>query len=145
MITAAKMRQLVRQQRDLLAAIAQVPLPRRRHHPATLVFQALRIAVNEEYAELDAGLEAAVELLAPGGRLAVLSYHSGEDRLVKNRFRDAAEPAPVPAGFPAEPPPAGFRTSWRGARRPSTAEVAANPRASAARLRALERAGADHA
>ena len=73
----------LRTTRDLLDAVATLPRPRRRHHPATLIFQALRLAVNEELTDLECALEGALELLAPGGRLVVLSYHSGEDRRVK--------------------------------------------------------------
>ncbi len=125
---------------DLLAALAGVRLPPRRHHPATLVFQALRIAVNDELGELDAGLEAAVDVLAPGGRLAVLSYHSGEDRRVKNFLRQEARGCICPPDLPV----CGCgRTSRleilaRGERADAT-EVSQNPRARSARLRGGER------
>ena len=81
-------------------------------------------------------------MLAPGGRLAVLSYHSLEDRIVKQRFTGWTSRPPVPrglpvTGIPGEPPPA--RLVTRGAARPSPAEIAANPRAESARFRVLER------
>jgi len=127
-----------------LAAIVSdaVPAPaRRRGHPARRVFQALRIAVNDELTLLEAGLDAALGLLAPRGVCAVISYHSGEDRLVKERFALAARGGCVcPPGLPcvcgAVPT---HRLLTRGARRPSAAEVASNPRAESARLRAVER------
>ena len=112
-------------------------------HPAKRVFQAVRIAVNDELAILPDTLDTAVDLLAPGGRCVVLSYHSGEDRIVKDRFRVAATggctcPPRLPCVCGAQPR---VRLLTRGARTPSAAEVAANPRAGSARLRAVERLG----
>ncbi len=109
-------------------------------HPAKRTFQALRIAVNSELVSLSAVLPAALDALAPGGRMAVLAYHSGEDRLVKRAFA-AATSDRVPAGVPAVPAgyAARFRLLTRGAERPGDQEVAANPRAASARLRAVER------
>ena len=125
---------------DLLGALAGVRLPRRRHHPATLVFQALRMAVNDELAELDAGLEAALDLLAPGGRLAVLSYHSGEDRHVKGFLAREAKGCICPPDLPV----CGCGRSSRlkilaRGEQASETEVRANPRARSARLRGAER------
>ena len=110
-------------------------------HPARRVFQAVRIAVNDELAILPGSLDAAIDRLAPGGRCVVLSYHSGEDRIVKDRFRHAATGGCVcPPGMPcvcgATP---SVRLLTRGARRPSPGEVAANRRAESARLRVVER------
>jgi 16S rRNA (cytosine1402-N4)-methyltransferase len=121
---------------QLVAALEGVRLPRRRHHPATLVFQALRIAVNDELAELDQGLDSALEVLAPGGRLAVLSYHSGEDRRVKEflarESRGCICPPQLPVcGCGRQPR---MRLLGRG-RGPSAAETRRNPRARSARLR----------
>jgi 16S rRNA (cytosine1402-N4)-methyltransferase len=98
----------------------------RRHDAATRTFQALRIAVNEEYEHIERGLGAALDVVAPNGRVVVLSFHSGEDRLVKNAFRDAAK-----AGRGA------VRT--KKPQRPSEGEVRENPRARPAKLRAFER------
>lgn len=111
-------------------------------HPARRTFQAIRIEVNGELEHLHAGLDAAFSVLAPGGRLAVLSYHSLEDRIVKERFMAWSSRPPVPrglpvTGIPGEPPPA--RLVTRGAARPTEAEIAANPRAESARFRVLER------
>ena len=107
-----------------------VPAAARRHagHPARKTFQAIRIEINDELAMLEGALTQALDLLAPQGRCAVLSYHSGEDRIVKHVFRDAAGEAPRPR--PDLPPPPGHEASvsllWRGARRPSDAEVERN-------------------
>jgi len=114
---------------------------RRRGHPARRVFQALRIAVNEELEVLPVALDAALARLAPRGRCIVLSYHSGEDRLVKERFVAAATggctcPPGLPCVCGAEP---SARLLNRGARRPSPEERLANHRAESARLRAVER------
>ena len=122
-----------------------VPAAARRHagHPARKTFQAIRIEINDELAMLEGALTQALDLLAPQGRCAVLSYHSGEDRIVKHVFRDAAGEAPRPR--PDLPPPPGHEASvsllWRGARRPSDAEVERNPRAEAARFRGREARG----
>ena len=109
-------------------------------HPAKRTFQALRIAVNDELVALAGLLPAAIDALAPGGRLAVLAYHSGEDRLVKNALRDAATDR-APRGLPAVPPELRARLVLltRGAERPGDDEVRNNPRAASARLRAAER------
>ena len=117
---------------------------RRRIHPATRVFQALRIAVNEELDALQDGLAAAVDLLRPGGRLVVLSYHSLEDRIVK-RFMAAERrgctcPPELPVCVCGRNPR--LRLVTRPSLTPSADEVAANPRARSARLRAAERLAA---
>jgi 16S rRNA (cytosine1402-N4)-methyltransferase len=116
-------------------------------HPATRSFQALRIYVNDELGELDRALLAAERLLAPRGRLAVVSFHSLEDRKVKNFFRQrsgriAVESRHAPSAardVPERAPEATLVPLYRRARRPSSTEVAANPRARSARLRAAER------
>ncbi|MFT4225243.1 16S rRNA (cytosine(1402)-N(4))-methyltransferase RsmH [Micropruina sp.] len=109
-------------------------------HPAKRTFQALRIAVNDELTALAGLLPAAIDALAPGGRLAVLAYHSGEDRLVKNALREAATDR-APRGLPEVPAALRARLVLltRGAERPDTDEVQVNPRAASARLRAAER------
>jgi 16S rRNA (cytosine1402-N4)-methyltransferase len=120
-----------------------IPAATRRHggHPARRVFQALRVEVNGELRILPGALDAALAMLEVGGRCAVLSYHSGEDRIVKERFVDAVTGGCVcPPGLPcvcgAEPE---FRLVRRGSRKPSADEVAANRRAESARLRCVER------
>ncbi len=111
-------------------------------HPAKRTFQALRIEVNDELTILADAIDQAVELLVSGGRCAVLSYHSGEDRIVKDRFRDLTERETAPPGFPVEVgPEPGYRPATRGAVRPPTEEIERNPRARSARLRAVERLG----
>jgi 16S rRNA (cytosine1402-N4)-methyltransferase len=122
---------------------AAIPAAARRTggHPARRAFQGLRIAVNDELEVLPVALEAVLERLAPGGRCVVLSYHSGEDRLVKRRFQRAATggctcPPGLPCQCGATPT---VRLLMRGARKPSPAELEANPRSASARLRAVER------
>jgi 16S rRNA (cytosine1402-N4)-methyltransferase len=112
-------------------------------HPAKRVFQALRIAVNDELGELEAALPAAFDMLRPGGRLAVISFHSLEDRLVKRFLREKERGCTCPPDFPVcvcgkEPE---LRPLGRKAVRPSSREVAANPRAASARQRAAVRTG----
>ena len=114
-------------------------------HPAKRVFQALRIAVNDELGSLEAALPAALEMLRPGGRLAVISFHSLEDRAVKQFLREKERGCTCPPDFPVcicghEPE---LRAVQRRPVRAGEAEVAANPRAASARLRAAVKAGAD--
>jgi 16S rRNA (cytosine1402-N4)-methyltransferase len=123
--------------RDAIPAAAR----RTGGHPARRVFQAIRIAVNEELDILPGALDAALDALTPGGRCVVISYHSGEDRIAKERFRlGATGGCQCPPGLPcvcgALPT---LRLLTRGALRPSPSEVAANRRAESARLRAAER------
>jgi 16S rRNA (cytosine1402-N4)-methyltransferase len=128
-----------------LAEIVRLAIPaaarQRGGHPAKRVFQALRIAVNEELEVLGPAVDDAMEALAPGGRCVVLSYHSGEDRLVKQRFAAAAAgwcTCPAEFGCVCGAVPA-VRVLTRGARLPSAQEIAGNPRSSSARLRVAER------
>jgi 16S rRNA (cytosine1402-N4)-methyltransferase len=131
---------------EQLAALVErsVPAPRaRRIHPATRVFQALRIAVNDELGALEAGLAASLVLLRPGGRLVVLSYHSLEDRIVK-RFIAAEQrgcvcPPRVPICVCGRRPR--LRSLGRS-RTPRAAEIQSNPRSRSARLRGAERVAA---
>jgi 16S rRNA (cytosine1402-N4)-methyltransferase len=120
-----------------------IPAPARRTggHPAKRTFQAIRIAVNAELDILPGAIDSAIDVLAPGGRCAVLSYHSGEDRIVKARLRHAAT-----GGWKGPshlPPPSDVHPTVRllkaGAWTPSRAESTDNPRASSARLRAAEK------
>jgi 16S rRNA (cytosine1402-N4)-methyltransferase len=123
-----------------------IPAATRRHggHPARRVFQAIRIEVNGELDALSGALTAALGLLVPGGRLVVISYHSGEDRIVKAAFTTAASGGCVcPPGMPcvcgAVPL---HRLVFRGSRTPSADEVSDNRRAESARLRVIERSSA---
>jgi len=117
--------------------------PRKPVHPATRSFQALRIAVNDELGQLRAGLSAAERLLAPRGRLCVVSFHSLEDRIVKTFLRERCGQTPhasrhlPPAARPGYAPT--FELLFSRARKPGAAELAANPRARSARLRAAIR------
>jgi 16S rRNA (cytosine1402-N4)-methyltransferase len=109
-------------------------------HPATRTFQALRIAVNDELAILPGAIDDAIAALAPQGRCVVLAYHSGEDKIVKDRFNEAVTggctcPPGLPCVCGAEPK---VKLVFRGARKPSAEEIARNHRAESARLRACE-------
>jgi 16S rRNA (cytosine1402-N4)-methyltransferase len=125
---------------------AAVPAPRRfgDGHPARRVFQALRIAVNDELGSLERALPAAVEMLRPDGRLAVISFHSLEDRIVKRFLADQARGCSCPPEFPVcvcgrQP---SLRLLTRKAVRPSPREIDANPRSASARLRVAVRSDA---
>ncbi|WP_292062434.1 16S rRNA (cytosine(1402)-N(4))-methyltransferase RsmH [Brevundimonas sp. UBA7664] len=131
-----------------LAAVVEKALGGRRGapiHPATRVFQALRIAVNDELGELRAGLEAAEAALSPGGRLAVVTFHSLEDRIVKAFLTERTGNAPggsrhAPVAIETRKP--SFTLSFKGAREAGDAERADNPRARSAKLRAAVRTDA---
>jgi 16S rRNA (cytosine1402-N4)-methyltransferase len=131
--SSARLAELVRQ---------AIPAAARRTggHPAKRTFQALRIEVNRELEALERALPAALDALAPGGRIVVLSYHSLEDRIAKRALAQRARSS-APVDLPVELPGTGptLRLLTRGAERPDEAEVSANPRAASARLRAAER------
>lgn len=143
-IVAARSEGPIRTSPELVAIVTEAIPAAARHsrsgHPAKRTFQALRIAVNAELDSLAGVLPAALDALAPGGRIAVLAYHSGEDRLVKRQFADACADR-VPPGLPAVPAAlkARFTALTRGAERPGPDEIADNPRAASARLRAVAR------
>jgi 16S rRNA (cytosine1402-N4)-methyltransferase len=121
---------------------AAVPAPaRRRGHPARRVFQAVRVAVNDELGQLERALPVALASLAVGGRCVTIAYHSGEDRMVKRTFEDAVRggctcPPGLPCVCGARPE---HRLVFRGSRKPTAAEIEDNRRAESARLRAAER------
>ena len=131
---------------DLVETIKQsIPAPARfgEGHPARRVFQALRIEVNDELGSLERALPAALEMLRPHGRLAVISFHSLEDTIVKRFLRENEHGCTCPPGFPvcacgATP---ALRATPRRAIRPSAAEIARNPRAQSARLRVAVKVG----
>ncbi len=131
-----------------LAQVVEQSVPRkawpRDIHVATRVFQALRIAVNQELEQLQTGLEAALDRLAPGGRIAVISYHSLEDRIVKHAFAEAAgqgasAPGYSPAAFVTATREPTLRLVTRKPIVPTETEIARNPRARSAKLRVAER------
>ncbi|MBN1977960.1 MAG: 16S rRNA (cytosine(1402)-N(4))-methyltransferase RsmH [Anaerolineae bacterium] len=128
---------------ELVDVIEQVTKKRERIHPATRTFQALRVAVNDELAVLESALPQAVEILSPGGRLAVISFHSLEDRIVKRFFRQESRDCICPPEAPACTCDhrAVLRVISRKPIRPTAAEIADNPRARSSRLRIAERIG----
>lgn len=141
-IVESRRRAPIRSAADLMGILREAHIGRgRKHNPATLVFQALRILVNDELAALQAGLPVAVAALRPAGRIVVLAYHSAEDRIVKQRFRDEAKGCSCPPGLPVCVCGGSVRLEilTRRPLRPSDAECAANPRARSARLRAAVR------
>jgi 16S rRNA (cytosine1402-N4)-methyltransferase len=127
---------------QLAEVVAEAKRPsRRRIHPATQVFQALRIAVNRELDAVETGVKAAVPLLKEGGRLAVISFHSLEDRFVKHYFRRLSKDCICP---PRQPictcdKQAQVRVITRKVVMASEAEIEANPRSRSARLRVVEK------
>ena len=132
---------------DIVKAAIPAAARRTGPHPARRVFQALRIEVNGELSALSDSLPQAIDLLAPGGRLVVLSYHSLEDRIVKRTFVAAATgreqgvpplAPPVPAGIPVPPSPQ-IAILTRRPETPGPDEITANPRAESAKLRAAEK------
>jgi 16S rRNA (cytosine1402-N4)-methyltransferase len=147
-IVAARATAAISTAEELAALIERVapgnPRVRRRIHPATRVFQALRIAVNAELDALQDALAASIDLLRPGGRLVVLSYHSLEDRIVKRFFaaerRGCVCPPEIPVCVCGRNPR--LRLVTRPSLTPTAEEIAANPRARSARLRAAERLAA---
>ena len=126
---------------ELANLIAEQSPRRGRKHPATQIFQALRIAVNHELDDVKTGVMAALDLLKENGRLAIISFHSLEDRFVKNVFRDLSKDKMPPPGYPTSPEdrPALVRLITRKAVQPTAAEIAQNSRSRSARLRVIEK------
>ena len=141
-IVAARAIGPIRTTHELAAIVARAVRTREPgQHPATRTFQALRIHVNQELEELEVTLPQAADLLKPGGRLAVVSFHSLEDRIVKNFIRDRSTADKLPRGVPvrARDLPTPQLTAVGRAVKPSEAEVRRNPRARSAVLRVAEK------
>ncbi len=126
---------------DLAEVIKQAnPAWEKHKHPATRAFQGIRIFINRELDDLSLGLRAALDVLAPGGRLAVISFHSLEDRLVKQFMRLEAKGAPIPRGLPVRQSEISVSINLVGkAIKPSAEEVSVNPRSRSAVLRIAEK------
>lgn len=129
---------------DRLAAIVEQAIPAaarrdQRIHPATRTFQAIRIAINDEMGALDDALAAAVDALAPGGRLVVISFHSLEDRRVKRSIRVASTAPPASRRLPDQSPFTPRLRDVAKPRTPTAEEIQANPRARSARMRVAEK------
>lgn len=140
-IVAARPVQTTAQLAEIVRSAIPAPARRRGGHPAKRTFQAIRIEVNRELEILGHALDEAIDVTAPGGRVAVLSYHSGEDRIVKATFaRAATGGCQCPPGLPcACGAVRTVRLVRAGSTKPSDAERALNPRAESARLRAVEK------
>jgi 16S rRNA (cytosine1402-N4)-methyltransferase len=145
MISTEREKQPIKTTKELADLILRAyPAGKRRAmkiHPATKVFQALRIAVNREYEHLEMFLEETVERLSPGGRLAVITFHSGEDRIVKQFFRNQSLGCVCPVGFPVCRcgHTATLSVITKRPMAPSETEIVRNPRARSAKLRIAER------
>jgi 16S rRNA (cytosine1402-N4)-methyltransferase len=143
-IVRSRQQQPVQRTTELAGLVAEA-IPRRYYpskiHPATKTFQALRIAVNDELASIEKGLDSALELVRPGGRICAIAFHSLEDGIVKNRFRDWEKACRCPSSIPVcvcngRPR---LRVVTRKPVAPSARERDANPSARSARLRVGER------
>ncbi len=134
-IVAARPLESTAQLAEVVADAVPAAARRAPGHPAKRTFQAIRIEVNDELSILERSVAGLVEMLAPGGLGMVLTYHSGEDRIVKDVMRRAVAGDDLP-GLPAASP---FEWAWRGARRPTAAETERNPRSASARLRGIRR------
>ncbi|QGG95553.1 16S rRNA (cytosine(1402)-N(4))-methyltransferase RsmH [Actinomarinicola tropica] len=142
-IVAARPLRTTTQLAEVVRDAIPAPARRRGGHPATRTFQAIRIEVNQELAVLPDAVDQAIEVLAPGGRCLALTFHSGEDRIVKQRFLHAESggctcPPGLPCVCGATP---SVRLLRRGGWTPSAAEQEGNPRSASARLRAVEKLG----
>jgi len=138
-IVEARQQQSLESTAQLAALIEHTIGNREKKHPATRCFQAIRIFVNNELGDLTTGLDAAIQVLRPGGRLVVISFHSLEDRLVKRTFREAARPGKVQRNIPAHPDWHASLKLIGKAIRPSQQEVSGNPRARSAIMRVAEK------
>ncbi|WP_226597642.1 16S rRNA (cytosine(1402)-N(4))-methyltransferase RsmH [Marinobacter nauticus] len=141
LVVERRQEQPIETTRQLAELVAEaVPKKEKHKHPATRAFQAIRIFINRELEDLEAGLAAAVDRLAPGGRLVVISFHSLEDRLVKRFMRDLARGPKLPKGIPvtAEQEKSGFQLIGK-ASKANEQEITENVRARSAVMRVLER------
>ena len=138
-IVEARQKQPLETTAQLAGLIEDTIGNREKKHPATRCFQAIRIFVNNELGDLKAGLDAAIQLLRPGGRLVVISFHSLEDRLVKRTLREAARPGKIQRNIPAHPDWVASLKLIGKATRPSEHEISENPRARSAIMRVAEK------
>jgi 16S rRNA (cytosine1402-N4)-methyltransferase len=143
-IVAARRNKLIETTMQLATLVADaIPTREPGKHPATRTFQAIRIYINDELRQIDSALKQSLDLLAPGGRLCAISFHSLEDRLVKNFIQRQSQEDPVYAGLPDVPPHARPKLKKIGrAIHPSDEEILRNPRSRSAILRVAERLAA---
>ncbi|MBW7472920.1 16S rRNA (cytosine(1402)-N(4))-methyltransferase RsmH [Marinobacter sp. M216] len=145
LVVARRQEEAIETTRQLAELVSEaVPKKEKHKHPATRTFQAIRIFINRELEDLEIGLQAAVDRLAPGGRLVVISFHSLEDRVVKRFMRDLARGPQLPKGIPvtADQEASAFRLIGK-ASKANAEEVSDNVRARSAVMRVLERIGSD--
>jgi 16S rRNA (cytosine1402-N4)-methyltransferase len=140
-IVKVRQQQCLETTNQLAELIEETIGKREKKHPATRCFQAIRIFVNNELGDLQTGLEAAIGMLRPGGRLVVISFHSLADRLVTRKFREAVRPGKIRRNIPAHPDWTPTLKLIGKAIRPSRQEISANPRARSAIMRVAERLG----
>ena len=138
-IVEARQQQSLQSTAQLAGLIEDTIGNREKKHPATRCFQAIRIFVNNELGDLKTGLDVAIKVLRPGGRLVVISFHSLEDRLVKRTFREAARPGKIQRNIPAHPDWVARLKLIGKATRPSEREISENPRARSAIMRVAEK------
>ncbi len=138
-IVEARQKQSLESTAQLAGLIENTIGNREKKHPATRCFQAIRIFVNNELGDLKTGLDVAIKVLRPGGRLVVISFHSLEDRLVKRTFREAARPGKIQRNIPAHPDWVARLKLIGKATRPSEREISENPRARSAIMRVAEK------
>ncbi|TNE74432.1 MAG: 16S rRNA (cytosine(1402)-N(4))-methyltransferase RsmH [Gammaproteobacteria bacterium] len=146
LIVARREEESIETTRQLAELVSEaVPKKEKHKHPATRTFQAIRIFINRELEDLEAGLQSAVDRLKPGGRLVVISFHSLEDRLVKRFMRDLARGPKLPRGIPvtADQEVSAFRLIGK-ASKANAEEISDNVRARSAVMRVLERTGASN-
>lgn len=137
-IILARRKNRIRTTDELADILKSEGIGKKKLHPATLVFQALRIFVNDELGVLEAGLKSLGDCLEKGGRMAVISFHSLEDRIVKNRFREITRPF-IPMDYREKKQPAKFRLIYKKPLVAQREELRDNPRARSAKLRVVEK------
>ncbi len=137
-IVAARKKKPIKTTKQLAQTLQEARIGKKKIHPATLVFQALRVFVNDELGVLEKGLKSLPYLLNEEGKMAVIAFHSLEDRIVKNFFKNITRPT-IPLDYRKKKEPAAFRLIYKKPSIAKTEEIKENPRARSAKLRAVEK------